>query len=277
MPAIKPHPITGDPILYAPERAGRVNAFGAAEAAACPFCPGNESHTPPPITILGEPWRVRVFPNKYPSVEGHEVIVETPLHEDELDSIPHAAEVVETYAARYAAHKATSRYVAVFKNSGQRGGASIYHAHSQVMPLTFIPPRVTREIAGFASSESCPLCIRAPEQLLIAESEHFLRYAPAGSTFAYQQWMVGKRHVSGIDELRKDEMADFTSALQQAVRATRRIAKSFNVLLMNFPTGAGGHFYADIFPRMTGVAGFELATGAFVDIIDPAAAARSLR
>ena len=46
---------------------------------------------------------------------------------------------------------------------------------------------------------------------------------------------------------------------------------------MNFPVGTGGHFYVDIFPRLTGVAGFELATGTFIDIIDPAAAARALR
>jgi len=32
-----------------------------------------------------------------------------------------------------------------------------------------------------------------------------------------------------------------------------------------------------LFPRLTAIAGFELGTGTFVEIIDPAAAARLLR
>ena len=45
---------------------------------------------------------------------------------------------------------------------------------------------------------------------------------------------------------------------------------------MNFPR-ADAHFYVDLFPRMTAIAGFELNTGTFVEIMDPAAAARRLR
>ena len=277
MPAIRRHPITGDPILFAPERAGRINAFRREESGDCPFCPGNEGQTPPPITTIGDPWRLRVFPNKYPSIEGHEVIVETARHDDELDSIGHAEDVVNTYSSRYSAHRDAARYVAIFKNSGQRGGASIHHAHSQVMPLPFVPPRVEREIAGFGRSETCPLCIPPPDALVIAEYDSLLRYAPSGSTFAYQQWIVARRHVASIDLLTDKELTDLAPALQQSVKGTRRVADAFNVLLMNFPAGTGGHFYVDIFPRLTGVAGFELATGTFIDIIDPAAAARAVR
>jgi UDPglucose--hexose-1-phosphate uridylyltransferase len=46
---------------------------------------------------------------------------------------------------------------------------------------------------------------------------------------------------------------------------------------MNFPGQERAHWYIDVFPRMTSIAGFELATGTFIDIIDPAAAARRLR
>jgi galactose-1-phosphate uridylyltransferase len=37
------------------------------------------------------------------------------------------------------------------------------------------------------------------------------------------------------------------------------------------------HFYVDLFPRMTTIAGLELGTGTFIEIIDPAAAAERLR
>src|SRR5688572_15227581 len=98
---IRKHPITGDPIVFAPQRAGRPNAFARDQNAACPFCPGNESETPPEITHRGNPWEVRAFPNKYPAVDGHEVIVESPDHGAQHVSNPLA---VEVYVERYQAH-----------------------------------------------------------------------------------------------------------------------------------------------------------------------------
>ena len=46
---------------------------------------------------------------------------------------------------------------------------------------------------------------------------------------------------------------------------------------MNFPRESTAHFYLSIIPRRSAIAGFELATGTFIDIIDPATAARVLR
>jgi len=90
----------------------------------CPFCPGNESKTPPEIlgyrpTNAGGPsasedspgWRVRVVPNKFPAlmIEGnldrqadgmfdrmngvgaHEVIIETPDHNATFGHAAHQA------------------------------------------------------------------------------------------------------------------------------------------------------------------------------------------
>ena len=67
---LRNHPITGEPILFAPERASRPRAFAGDESTdRCPFCPGNETDTPPTIAAAGEPWRVRVFANKFPATE----------------------------------------------------------------------------------------------------------------------------------------------------------------------------------------------------------------
>src|SRR6266498_3998453 len=68
---IRKTPITGDPVIFAPEREQRPDV---SEGAPCPFCPGAESQTPPEIARDGDPWRVRVFPNKFPATEQHEVI-----------------------------------------------------------------------------------------------------------------------------------------------------------------------------------------------------------
>ena len=271
---IRTNLITGDPILFAPERAGRPHAFGRDEKEiACPFCPGNESHTPPTIASVGEPWRIRVFPNKYPAAEGHEGIVESPQHGARFSDV-NAAEAVEVYVERYRKHAGRAKYVSLFKNEGERAGASIDHLHSQLIPLSFIPPRVANEAAGFRRRSACPLCVRPPQELIVHENDAFVSFAPEGSNYAYQQWVIPKRHEPDIRSV--DRVGAFGEILQKAIASAEKITPTYNALFMNFPESAG-HWYVDVFPRLTTVAGFELATGTFIDIIDPVAAARRMR
>ncbi len=261
---LRRHPISGEPILYAPGRARRPNAFGREETSVCPFCPGNESQTPPELARIGDPWRVRVFPNKYPAIEGHEVIVDSSRHDAAFDTIGNAAEVAGMYIARYRAHSGAS-FIAVFQNFGERAGASIDHIHSQVMPLPFIPPRIERQLAGFGARD-CPLCGNVGT--VLDENAAFLRLSPGGSQQPFEQWIVPKRHEADFTTLSGKEVALLAAILQTAVGAARRRAPAYNILFMNFPRGSGAHFYVDVFPRMTAVAGFELGTGTFIDIIE---------
>jgi UDPglucose--hexose-1-phosphate uridylyltransferase len=272
---IRRHPITGEPILLAPARAGRPHAFGDASEERCPFCPGNERDTPPELKRIGDPWRVRVFPNKFPPVEGAEVIVESPEHEASFDQITHAREVVAAYVDRYRTH-AASPYVALFKNEGARAGASIPHVHSQVIPLPFTPPRIAEEMAAFRKASRCPLCAGI-EAGVIGESDAFSWLAPAGSKLPWQQWIVPKRHAGEITALHDVELEELAAMLARAARATRSVAHSYNWAFMNFPGAPEGHTYIDVMPRVTGIAGLELGSGTFVEIIDPAAAAERLR
>jgi UDPglucose--hexose-1-phosphate uridylyltransferase len=261
------HPITGEPILFAPNRAGRP-VQNTSER--CPFCPGHESDTPPTIAQCGEPWRVRVFPNKYPPIEGAEVIVESHDHHATFDTIEHAEEVVRTYLERYRAHDA--EYVSLFKNEGARAGASIPHVHSQLIPVPFTPPRIAREIAAFERASHCPLCnLDGP---VIRETETMRWIAPAGSSLPYQQWLVPRRHIS---EFTDAESRDLASLLRDASRAMLNVAEAYNWMFLNFPRSSAAHCYIELFPRLANIAGFELGTGTFVEIIDPADAARRLR
>ncbi|HVG22925.1 MAG TPA: hypothetical protein VND45_02125 [Thermoanaerobaculia bacterium] len=259
--------LTGDVIIYAPERASRRSAFGDESDERCPFCAGHESDTPPEIVRAGDPWCVRAFPNKYPPVDGAEVIVESPRHDGGFHEHPH--DVLRMYVERYRAH-ADAAYVALFKNEGARAGASIPHVHSQVIPLPFVPPRIERELRGFASR--CPLC--DPEGHVIAETETMRWLAPAASSFAYQQWIVPKRHVSELSLLNADELRDLAALLAEA---SRKAFSAYNWMFMNFPRHPEAHCYVDVVPRLASLAGLELGTGTFVEIIDPAAAARRLR
>ena len=280
---IRSHPITGEPIIFAPERASRPNAFARGEGLdRCPFCPGHEDDTPPELARVERDgsWIARVFPNKYPAVPGHEVIVESPDHDAAFDAVVDPASTVTLWIDRVRDALTRHEYVSLFKNHGTAAGASIAHIHSQVMPLAFLPPRVARENEAFVSAETCPHCQLArqsAEDDVIEETDHFVRIAPPASSFAYQQWIVPRRHQSGILELTPAEVADLAQILGRASRGMLALSEAYNWMFMIFPGTAQAHFYVEAFPRLTRVAGFELGTGTFIDIIDPAAAARHYR
>ena len=277
---VRRHPITGEPILFAPERSGRPNAFGPEDQSICPFCPGNESLTPPSLEEAGAPWRVRVFANKYPAVAGHEVVVESPRHDDRFETLAHPAEAIATWIRRYRAHR-EARYVAVFKNEGERAGASLEHIHSQIMPLSFIPPRVQRHLDAFAAAKTCPLCdaleTHRRDGLVVAENDTFVAFAPSGSQHAYEQWIAPLRHEGEFTALSDGAVEDLALILQRSTAAARSVSPAQNVIAMNFRNEPSAHFYLQVIPRITSIAGFELGSGTFIDIVDPALAAERLR
>ena len=114
MSELRKDPVTGRWVIISTERGRRPSDFSIpkhpAKTGFCPFCPGNEDKTPPEIMAFrpqGTPantsgWTLRVVPNKFPAlrVEGelnregvglydkvngigaHEVIIETPNHEE---------------------------------------------------------------------------------------------------------------------------------------------------------------------------------------------------
>ncbi len=118
MSELRKDPVTGRWVIISSERGKRPSDFGIQKAKAkggfCPFCSGNEDKTPPEILAFrqegtppnGRGWRLRVVPNKFPAlrVEGeinregvglydkmsgigaHEVIIETPNHEESLST-----------------------------------------------------------------------------------------------------------------------------------------------------------------------------------------------
>lgn len=257
-------PVTDDPVILAPGREQRPNVF---EGAPCPFCPGAEEQTPPEIARDGQPWRIRVFPNRYPPTEHAEVIVESARHEDAFSELAsdHAIRVVEMYFERYRAIGAS--YVSIFKNHGRLAGASIPHLHSQLVGTSFVPLRPARE--GNAFHARCPLC--EAEHPLIAETENYRWIAPHGSRLAYQQWIVPKTHEHDLNEPR-----ELASLLQSSARAMRGISDSYNWAFITFPHQRRGHWYVELFPRTVMIAGYELGTGTFINTIDPVDAAKML-
>ncbi|KAL1529469.1 hypothetical protein AB1Y20_000416 [Prymnesium parvum] len=146
----------------------------------CPFCPGNEHLTPPPLLTnmdeAGRDWRLRIVPNKYPVVTlsreslgsvndnpresdsylmeehvnafgFHEVVVETSKHNLPLSladpqTVEHLVHAFKRRGLAMMEMDSSLRHVMYFKNSGGRAGASMQHPHSQIVGLPIVPAEV---------------------------------------------------------------------------------------------------------------------------------------
>jgi len=198
MPELRKDPVVGRWVIISTERGKRPSDFGRFETPRregfCPFCPGNESKTPPEVYADRDPgtprdgpgWHVRVVSNKFPAlqIEGelrrrgegmydkmngvgaHEVIVETTQHELETSELPieQLERVILALRERMSdlAKDKRFRYIQVFKNHGEAAGASLEHGHTQLIATPIIPRRVVEEIHGctqhFEQKERCIFC-----------------------------------------------------------------------------------------------------------------------
>lgn len=198
MPELRKDPVIGRWVIISTERSKRPTDFSRSteqtDDRICPFCPGNESATPPELLAVREDgtqpntpgWRVRAISNKFPAlkIEGdlsregvgifdkmngvgaHEVIIETPDHGRELEQLPVAqvAEVLWAYRERTLDLQKDSRfrYVMLFKNKGVAAGASLAHSHSQLIATPVVPKRVAEELDGaqryYDYKERCIFC-----------------------------------------------------------------------------------------------------------------------
>lgn len=188
MPELRKDIVTREWVVLAKERAKRPLDFPKRERvkvvqkydSECPFCPGNESLTPPEVFAYRNPeshpnkpgWRVRVIPNKFPALEregelnrkdfeiydimdgvgAHEVIIDTPDHRKSIPDM-HLKEVEDlilAYGDRYNTLRKDPRlkYILVFKNQGEEAGSSLTHSHSQIVATPFIPQKVWGKIKG---------------------------------------------------------------------------------------------------------------------------------
>lgn len=284
MPYVRTHPLLQVPVIFAPERSRRPQpAYVDKQPAsphACPFCPGFEHETPPDIYRHGAPdWSLRLFPNKYPIVDStaggaHEVLVETRTHEEPLDS-----DTLETictiYRERMRALLETHLYVTIFKNRGRWGGESISHPHSQILALPFIPPRVDIELSSFQNAAACPMCaaVSSPE-LAVERRGAVVICLPPVPRFANELWIAPLRHENRFDEASDGTLRDVSSALSLVLRMLNDtpIARSWNWGVMTAPADDAArsfHWYIEIVPRATALAGFELQSGAYVNSVPP--------
>jgi UDPglucose--hexose-1-phosphate uridylyltransferase len=229
MSDLRRDPVMGRWVIIAPERALRPDGPDShrqeRQPGPCVFCGGQEALDPTEIFAIRTPgtapntpgWQVRVLPNKFPvlRIEGklaregvgmfdmmsgigaHEVIVETPEHD---------LEMIRTYRERMADLGGDERfkYVLIFKNQGYAAGASVSHAHSQLIATPVTPKRVKEELVGaqryFEFKRRCVFCdiirqeTRLTTERLVLENDAFIVISPFAARMPYEMWIAPKQH-----------------------------------------------------------------------------------
>jgi UDPglucose--hexose-1-phosphate uridylyltransferase len=290
----------------------------------CPLCEGNEDRTPPEIFAFrdnGTPpdspgWTLRVVPNKFPAlrIEGeldregegiydkmngigaHEVVFETPRHEEILATLPlkDVNNVLYAYRERIIDLRRDQRlrYVLVFKNHGVAAGASLEHSHSQIIALPIVPRRVSEEIEGaktyFNFKDRCVFCDIIRQELqqkrrIITENKSFLSIAPFASRFPFETWILPKTHRCSFEHmdlsLYEQAAQILSDTLQRIYRVLNDPPYNYVIHTSSFPEVDAEHYHwhFEIMPKLTKVAGFEWGTGFYINPTPPEEAAEYMR
>jgi UDPglucose--hexose-1-phosphate uridylyltransferase len=262
MPEFRQNMVSKEWVIIATERAKRPDQFLQKKEGKkalphyrkdCPFCPGNESMTPPSLFSIEKngAWSLRVVPNKFAALQNHltterkhegrflkadgfgiaEVVIESPLHNPTLATmdLEEVRNTVFAYQERYSVLSKTGRIdlVTIFRNYGERAGTSLEHPHSQIIATPIVPPHVRNPL--YQSQLACDTfgdCIycgmmeeeRRQQVRVVDETDYFLALCPFASRSPFETRIYPKTHRSSFVNLSGEELADFATVLQNTLR-----------------------------------------------------------
>lgn len=330
MPQLRKDPLSERWVIFAEGREERPNEFERVERrrpdVRCPFCAGHEADTPPQLSQYGldagadrndgADWLVRVVPNKYPAllahgrpepdargfyvacdaVGAHEVIIESPRHVSSLSQLtPAEAQwLMVAYADRLRtlAGLPQCRYALTFKNVGPEAGASIEHAHSQIVATTMVPSEVAQELTAsrrwLREHRRCFFCQVLEDECthgnrLAAASDRFVAVCPYASRMAYEVWVLPRGHASHFEQQEPAALEELAGFLQRVIARLEALHPhlAYNYFLHTAPFDTARlqhyHWHIEVFPRLAATAGFEWGAGYFINPVPPEQAAANLQ
>ncbi len=293
--------LTNELVIIAGERAKRPVFFQKIKqrklSRNCPFCPGNEDKTTGTQSIVkNKRWVVRSIKNKYPIVVdnkiksipirdfpfythypisgNHEVIIETREHNKEAYNmgVEQMRNVIDMFVERYSAMISSkdAKFVSIFKNRGEEAGASISHPHSQIISLPIIPKKILVESKKMG--KKCVMCeIVEEKERTIYENTSFTAMCPYAPKFPYEVWIISKKHIKSILEMGEKEKNDLADIMCVIFRAMENFLGEFpyNYSIHQAPKGRNFHFHIEIYPRLSKLAGLEIGSSIYVNIMPP--------
>ncbi len=294
------------------------------QKAICQFCSGKENLTPPEVDAIrvggSSPntpgWLARVVSNKFPAlkIEGeldkrgtgiydisngvgaHEVLIETPEHylnlaDLKVEDFVNAIKLYQNRSLSLARDK-RFKYIMIFKNYGESAGASVEHAHSQIIALPMVPKYVLEELEGAVSYFNfrgrCIYCDiieleYADKDRVVTENDTFICFCPYVPRYPFECWILPKEHHSDFCSLSDRECFQLASLLKEMLCRIKICLSdpSYNYYLhvtpVNYEREESYHWHIEIVPQLTREAGFEWGTGFYMVRTSPSVAAEYLR
>ncbi len=226
----------------------------------------------------------------------HEVVIETPRHETNVGTLGEKQfeEMLRAYRDRILDLREDKRfrYVLIFRNQGVEAGATMEHAHSQLVALPLVPRAVSDELAGaeeyHKDKARCIYCDIVRREIedrarIVSENRSFAVICPFAPRFPFETWILPKRHSSYFEDATGQEYVDLARALRETIVRLNRTLDDppFNYLVHSMPfreiENGRYHWHIEVLPRLTQVAGFEWGTGFYINPTPPETAAQMLR
>ncbi|WP_298819960.1 galactose-1-phosphate uridylyltransferase [Chloroflexus sp.] len=315
-------------VIIASERARRPNSFTEKRQTPhtaerpphdpqCPFCVGNEELD---LEIdrhpASGPWQIRIVRNKYPALHEHgpvvrhfdgvqralsgygyhEVLIEHPRHNTTLGlmTVDEVRAVLATYLRRGQAISTDPRIeqVVIFKNHGERAGASLQHPHSQIMAVPVVPSDIRHRIEEarrfFDDTGQCVFCAMindevARDERIVYANDEFVAFVLYAASSPFHLWILPRRHRACFFRIEEAELDSLASLIREVFyRLYHRLNDpDFNLVLRSAPTkepeNGYFHWYLAVVPRLSYMAGFEMGSGIFINPSIPEACAAFLR
>lgn len=282
MSELRWNPLLGTWTIHAANRQGRPQM----PRDWCPFCPGSgrvpESYDVlaydndfPPLTPEAETPPQQAGPYESAAAYGKaEVILYSPRHDAKLWelSLDHLVKLVELWRERCHALELDPRikYTFPFENRGEEVGVTMPHPHGQLYAFGFVPLKVQVELDNarryFGSTGECVICAmtrteRSASTRVIAENTTFISYLPYFTDYPYGAFIVPKRHLLRLSDLRPDEIRDLAELLRSVVGGMDRLFDRPLPYMMcihqgavNTPELAGAddyyHFHIEFYPPL---------------------------
>jgi galactose-1-phosphate uridylyltransferase len=262
MSELRKDPVTGRWVIISTERRKRPTDFRPesvhiAPDPCCPFCEGHEEMTPPELLAVrhndSRPnmpgWNLRVVPNQFPVLR-----VEGTLDRqgegifDKMNGVGAHEVIIES-----------PRHLDMLADMNDE-------AIEQVLWAARERIQETRDL-----------------HRLIAENADMVAVAPYAPRFPFETWVLPRRHEAHFDSSPRHEYASLARLLGDILRRINRALGSppYNLLIHTAPIGEFAtdfyHWHVEIIPKLTKVAGFEWATGFYLNPTSPEEAAQVLR
>src|SRR5258708_21329017 len=260
-------------------------------------------------------WSIRVVPNLYPAFSDAdgpadlgnalhaygpalgacEVLVHSPDHSRWLPYLSDAQArlVMSTTWRRYLAHSISGvGSVVALYNHGQAAGASLAHPHGQGDATPAAGFVLEEEYPGAEEAlktlDTCVFCRMVEEELsqgvrVIARTNQFVAITPYASRQPYECWILPTHHLADFAEAPENVAGELGVFLKSVLWRLTAVAGEvpLNWYIHSLPNAAGDwrdsyHWHLEIRPKLTEIAGFELATGTYVNTLAPEVAAAAL-